>query len=161
MVPSPRQFLLLALLWGVVGWLTSAAWSYLDLNAPLPDAFYTYYAVRAPLVGALAGVLWAPVVCAGLVPGRASAVAGRALGLAVETRTRWLVRGVQGVVTGICIGPTGTILSLLIWPNDAQNSRWDAFRWGAFIWYADWWLFVPIGTVGGLLSLWVARRWRS
>jgi len=160
-VPSLRQFALLALLWAAVAWVTSAVWGMHDLHRSFKDAFFHYYAVRAPFVGAISGILWAPVLCAGMVPGRASALAGRPAGLSVESRTRFWVRGLQGVITGILVGPTGTILSLLIWPNDTQNNRMEAFKWGAFIWYSDWKIFVPAGTLAGVLSVWVALRLRK
>ncbi|MSP56881.1 MAG: hypothetical protein EXR69_14950 [Myxococcales bacterium] len=159
-MPSLRQFALLAGLWAAVAWVTSAVWGVHDLHQSWREAFFHYYAVRAPFVGALSGVLWAPVLCAGMVPGRASALAGRPVGLAVERRTRLWVRALQGSITGILVGPTGTVLSLLIWPNDSQNSRWEAFKWGGFIWYSDWKIFVPAGTIAGILSVWVALRLR-
>lgn len=157
-MPTGRQFLLLAALWAAVGWFTSAAWGVYDQRLGLLDALVSYYALRAPLVGALIGVLWAPVLCFHPLPGRASSMAGRAPGLAVEAPTRRIARFVQGVVVGTLIGPSGTTLTLLLWPNDVQNTRWEAFRWGAFIWYTDWPVFVPIGTVAGLVSVWVAVR---
>ncbi len=160
-MPTFRQFLLLSLLWAAVAWITSAIWGVMDLHQPWREAFFHYYAVRAPFVGAVVGILWAPVLCAGMVPGRPSRLAGRLPGLAVEGRTRLWVRAIQGSVTGVLIGPTGTILSLLIWPNDTQNSRWEAFKWGGFIWYSDWKIFVPIGTIAGILSVWVALRLRQ
>lgn len=159
-MPTLRQFTLLALLWAVVAWVTSTVWAVYDLHSTFAEALTHYYTVRAPLVGAIAGVLWAPILCARIVPGRPSRLAGRAPGLAVESRTRGLILGAQGIVTGVLIGPTGTILSLLIWPNDVQNSRWEAFKWGALIWYSDWWIFVPAGTAAGVLSVWVALRLR-
>lgn len=157
-MPTRRQFLLLAALWAAVGWLCSAAWGMYDQRLGFADAAVAYYAVRAPFVGVLIGLAWAPILCMHPLPGRASGMAGRAAGLAVEAPTRRIARFVQGVVVGTLIGPSGTTLTLLIWPNDVQNTRWDAFRWGAFIWYADWPVFVPIGTVAGLLSVWVAVR---
>lgn len=159
-MPSPRQAVLLALLWGVVGWLTAAAWGVLAQNYGFADALTRYYAVRAPLVGAGAGLAWAPVLCLGLLPGRASALADRAAGLAVERPTRALFRGLQGAVVGQLVGASATIVLLFLWPNEMQNSRMDAFKWAGLFWRVYWWLFIPCGAVAGWLSVLVARHAR-
>ena len=56
-MPSARQFALLAVLWAAVAWLTSAVWGVHDLHKSWGDAFFHYYAVRAPLIGAVSGLL--------------------------------------------------------------------------------------------------------
>lgn len=160
-MPSPRQFLLLALLWALLGWGTGALWAMRASDVALAAALGHYYAVRAPLVGAIAGAIWAPILCRGYVPGRASALAGRAAGLAVESRTRRLFRFLQGAVIGQVVGLSMTIALLVIWPNEMQNSRWDAFKWAFVFWKLYWWLFVPAGALAGMLSVAVARRMRS
>jgi hypothetical protein len=159
-MPAPRQFLMLALLWALVGWGTGALWAMRAADVALGAALGHYYAIRAPLVGALAGVLWAPVLCRGSLPGRASALAGRAAGLAVESRTRRIFRVVQGAVVGQLVGVSMTVVLLLLWPNEMQNTRWDAFKWAYVFWKLYWWLFVPAGAVAGMVSVAVARRWR-
>lgn len=156
-MPQPRHLVILALLWGLVAWLVAAAWGVMARQAELGDALTQYYAVRAPLVGAVAGMLWAPVLTLGAIPGRASALAGRPAGFAVERRTRWVFRGVQGVLTGQLIGATATFMLLFIWPNDMQNSRMDALKWGALFWRLYWYLFIPTGAVAGLVSVVVTR----
>lgn len=153
-----RQFLLLALLWGLIAWGTAAFWAMTSGETEFAVAIEHYYAVRAPLVGSLAGMAWAPLLCWGYIPGRASQLAGRAVGLAVESRTRHLFRVVQGAVVGQLVGLTMTIALLFIWPNDMQNDRSDAFKWAFVFWKLYWWIFVPAGAVAGMLSVAVARR---
>ncbi len=157
-MPSLRQFLLLALLWAVLSWLTTAAWGIAAQNYAFTDAFTRYYALRAPLVGAAAGVIWAPALCAGMIPGRASAIAHRSAGLAVERPTRWLMRGLQGAFVGQLVGTTATFALLFLWPNDMQNTRMDALKWGGVFWRVYWWLFVPCSAVAGVLSVTIALR---
>lgn len=158
-MPNPRQLVILSLLWGLVAWLVAAAWGVMAQQAAMGDALTRYYAVRAPLVGALAGILWAPVLTLGALPGRASALAGRRAGLAVERRTRWILRGIQGVVTGQAIGASATFMLLFIWPNDMQNTRMDALKWGVVFWRLYWYLFIPTGALAGVISVWVAGIW--
>lgn len=157
-MPSFRQALLLALLWALIAWLTTTAWSLRAQQAELVAAATHYYALRAPFVGAFVGLVWAPVLCRGYLPGRASALAGRAAGLAVETRTRQIFRLLQGAVIGQLVGASGTVVLLLLWPNDMQNTRMDAFKWAAVFWKLYWWLFIPTGAIAGMLSNYVARR---
>lgn len=152
-VPSLRQFLLQALLWAVVAWLVGGLWAFKAQSAEIGEALTRYYSVRAPLVGAVAGVLWAPLLLRGTLPGRASRLAGRPRGLAVERRTRLLLRLLQGAVVGQMIGATATVMLLVVWPNDMQNTRWDAFKWGFVFWKLYWYLFIPSGTIAGMLAL--------
>ncbi len=157
-MPKPGQFLILALLWGAVAWSVAAAWGVMAKQAEVGNALTQYYALRAPLVGAVAGMLWAPLLTLGALPGRASALAGRPAGFAVESRTRWVFRGLQGVVVGQLIGATATFLLLFIWPNEMQNTRMDALKWGALFWRLYWYLFIPAGAVAGLISVVVTRK---
>lgn len=155
-MPSARQFLFLAVLWAVMAWLTTGVWAVKAQDAAFAEALTRYYAVRSPVVGAIAGGVWAPVLCAGYLPGRAGAMVGRRDGLAVERRTRALFRIAQGAVTGQIVGASATVLLLLIWPNDMQNTRWDAFKWGFVFWRLYWYLFIPAGAIAGVLSVWIA-----
>lgn len=150
--------MLLGLLWAVLAWLTTAAWGMSAQDYTFSDAFTRYYAIRAPLVGAVSGILWAPVLCAGMIPGRASALAHRPAGLAVERPTRWLLRGLQGALVGQLVGTTATFALLFLWPNDMQNTRMDALKWGGVFWRVYWWLFVPCSAVAGVLSVTIALR---
>ena len=159
-MPSPRQLLLLALLWAVVGWLTTAAWGVIAQNYGFADALTRYYALRAPAVGAMAGLVWAPILCAGMLPGRASALADRAPGLAVERPTRWIFRGLQGAVVGQLVGASATFVLLFLWPNEMQNTRMDALKWAGVFWRVYWWLFIPCGALAGLLSVLIAVKVR-
>ncbi len=156
LMPSARQFVFLTTLWAVMAWLTTAVWAVKAQDAAFADALTRYYTVRSPFVGAIAGGLWAPVLCAGYLPGRAGAMVGRRAGLAVERRTRAIFRIVQGAVTGQVVGASATVLLLLIWPNDMQNTRWDAFKWGFVFWRLYWYLFIPAGALAGILSVWIA-----
>lgn len=142
----------------MLAWLTTAFWGVVAQKYDFADALTRYYAVRAPVVGALSGIVWAPVLCAGMLPGRASALAHRAAGLAVERPTRWLWRGIQGVMVGQLVGATATFALLFLWPNDMQNSRMDALKWGGVFWSTYWWIFVPCSAVAGVLSVTIAVR---
>ena len=157
-MPKPGQLVILALLWGAVAWGVAAAWGVMAKQTDLGDALTQYYALRAPVVGAVAGMLWAPLLTLGALPGRASALAGRPPGFAVERGTRWAFRGLQGVVVGQLIGATATFLLLFIWPNEMQNTRMDALKWGALFWRLYWYLFIPAGAVAGLISVVVTRK---
>lgn len=157
-VPSLRQLVLLSALWGLIAWFTTAVWGVVAQNYGFADALTRYYAVRAPVVGAVFGALWAPILCAGMLPGRASALADRPPGLAVERRTRWLLRGVQGAVVGQLVGASATIALLFLWPNDMQNTRMDALKWAGVFWRVYWWLFIPCGALAGVLSVLIALR---
>lgn len=157
-MPSVRQFLLLALLWACMAWFTTAIWGVVAQHYGFADALTRYYALRAPLVGAVSGVVWAPVLCAGMLPGRASALVHRAPGLAVERRTRLILRGMQGVVVGQLVGASATVALLFLWPNDMQNTRMDALKWTGVFWKLYWWLFIPAGALAGMLSVWIALR---
>lgn len=159
-VPTLRQFVLLAALWGLLAWFTTALWGVVAQNHGFADSLTRYYAVRAPVVGAVAGILWAPILCAGMLPGRASALADRAPGLAVERPTRWLFRGIQGAVVGQLVAGSATFALLFLWPNDMQNTRMDALKWAGVFWRVYWWLFIPCGAVAGVLSVLIALRVR-
>lgn len=160
-MPSARQLLVQALLWAFVAWLVGAAWSMKAQSAELGEALFRYYTIRAPFVGALAGLVWSPAVLVGNLPGRASQLARRGRGLAVEKRTRVVLRLLQGAVVGQLIGGTATVLLLLVWPNDMQNTRWDALKWGFVFWKLYWYLFVPSGIVAGMLAVWVGSWGRA
>lgn len=157
-MPTLRQIAILAALWGFVAWGVATAWGVMAQDAALGDALTRYYAIRAPLVGAGAGIVWAPILSLGAFPGRASSVAGRAVGLAVEKRTRNTLRAVQGIVIGQLIGATATFMLLFIWPNEMQNDRFDAMKWGYLFWRLYWYLFIPAGALAGLVSVWVTMQ---
>ncbi len=157
-MPTLRQFVLLGLLWAVIAWLTTAAWGMSAQKYGFADALTRYYALRAPLVGAVMGVVWAPLLCAGMLPGRASALAHRARGLAVERPTLRLFRLLQGATVGQLVGATTTVALLFLWPSDMQNTRMDALKWGGVFWKLYWWLFVPCSAVAGVLSVTIALR---
>jgi hypothetical protein len=157
-MPSLRQFVLLGALWAAMAWVTTAIWGMAAQHFGLAESFTRYYALRAPLVGAFAGVAWGPVLCAGMLPGRASALAHRAPGLAVERPTRWMLRGLQGVVVGQLVAASVTVALLFLWPNDLQNTRFEALKWTFVFWKLYWWLFIPCGALAGVLSVTIARR---
>lgn len=158
-MPSVRQVLLLAGLWSVMAWLTTAVWGVIAQDFGFAEALEAYYALRAPIVGAVAGTLWAPVLCAGHLPGRASALAHRPAGMAVESRTRRLFRVLQGAAVGQLVGVSATFALLFLWPNDMQSSRMDAVKWAKVFWGLYWYVFVPACAVAGVLSVWVAVRY--
>lgn len=137
-MPNLRQTVLLCILWAAVAWLTTAAWGMIAQDAGFGDSLTKYYAIRAPLVGAVAGAAWAPILC-GLPGGR-----------------RWRLRLVQGAVAGQLVGSSATCLLLFLWPNEMQNDRMDAFKWAKTFWALYWYVFIPAGVVAGVLSIWIA-----
>lgn len=154
-MPTARQFLLQALLWALVAWLVSALWALKAPGVEVAEALTRYYSLRAPVAGALTGLVFTPLLCMGNLPGRASALAHRSRGLAVERPTRLLLRTLQGAVLGQVVGASATALLLLMWPNENWNTRWDALKWAAFFWKTDWYIFIPSGVLFGGLAVWV------
>lgn len=159
-MPSARQLVVQALLWAVVAWFVAVLWAVKAQSVEVGEALLRYYSVRAPLAGVAAGLLWSPVMLVGQIPGRASALAGRGRGLAVERRTRLVLRTLQGAVVGQLVGGTGTVILLLMFPNDMQNTRLDALKWGFVFWKLYWYLFIPSGVVAGAVAVWVGT-WGS
>lgn len=157
-VPSLRQVVLLSALWAVAAWLVTALWGIAAQEQGFADALTAYYAVRAPVVGAVGGALWAPFLVNLPLNRAPSAVGGPEIRLAVEPRTRRALRVIQGVLVGQAMGATVTILLLFLWPNDYQNDRMDALKWGLLFWKLYWYLLPPSGAVVGVLSVWIAVR---
>lgn len=60
---------------------------------------------------------------------------------------------------GQFVGATATLLLLLIWPNDMQNTRMDAFKWAKVFWGLYWYILVPAGALAGVLGVRVAVRY--
>jgi hypothetical protein len=54
---------------------------------------------------------------------------------------------------GQVIGGTATVMLLALWPNDMQDTRWDAFKWGFVFWKLYWYIFIPSGVVAGVLAV--------
>jgi hypothetical protein len=155
-VPSARQYGQLAATWAAVAWGTTVAWSITAQDPVIAHALESYYTWRAPLVGAVAGVLWAPVLCAAWLPRRAGLFAFKRTGPIGQRRAFTGVHLLQGSLVGQLVGAFATVLLLLAWPNDLQNTRVDAFKWAAFTWKLYWFLFVPAAATAGILSAWVA-----
>ncbi len=149
-----------------MAWLTTAAWGQHAQHFPFIDSFTRYYARRAPLVGLVAGVLWAPLFCvasesAGRAGGRGGAEGAGAEPEGAEeeiARSRpWLYAGLQGLALGPLVSATATVALLFVWPSDLQNDRFEAVKWSLRFWRLSWWLLVPLGALSGLLSIAVAR----
>lgn len=157
-MPSLRQYTLLAALWAVMAWFTVELWGLAAHEYSSAAEMTRFYALRAPIVGALAGVIWAPVLCAGHLPGRASALAHRPAGLAVESPTRRLFRLLQGGAVGQLVGMSVTFGLLFVWPRDWWNSS-HPFVYAKVLWGTFWYLFVPCCAAAGVLSVWVAVRY--
>jgi hypothetical protein len=165
--PSFRQLALICVVWATIAWYTVAMWSLrsasldAEMLAQIPEAFTHFYALRAPVVGAVAGLVWAPVFSLGYHPGRV--VPGHDEGRDVVAedphhRHRW--RFIRGAIFGQFVGATATFALLFLWPNEMQNSRWDAVKWGLVFWRLNWFLFVPAAAGAGVLSVWMSMRHR-
>ena len=146
-----------------MAWLTTAAWGQHAQHFRFIDSFTRYYALRAPLVGLVAGVVWAPLF------GVASEVCVRA-GMrddrwrAMARPLSWLYAVLQGLALGPLVSATATVALLFVWPNDFQNDRFDAGKWALRFWGLYWWLLVPFGALSGVLSIvaaWCARPARK
>lgn len=157
-MPSLRQVVLLSALWAVAAWLVTALWGVAAQEQGFADALTAYYALRAPLVGAVGGAMWAPFLVN--LPLSRAPVAGGTLRfrLAIDPRTRLALRTLQGVVVGQLMGATVTVLLLFLWPNEYQNDRMDALKWGLLFWRLYWYLLPPAGAVVGVLSVWIATH---
>ncbi len=159
--PSWRQLGQICLVWAVVAWYTVAVWTWKATDADLAGAFGAHYAVRAPLVGALMGLLWSPLFVLGYHPARA--MLASALGLdivASDPARRHIGRHFRGAVLGQLVGASISLTLLLVWPIELMNSRWDAVKWVALFWKLYWYLFVPAGAVAGAGSVAMAVRHR-
>lgn len=155
-MPSLRQYGQLAGIWSAVAWGTTVAWSIKAQDPGIAQALQSYYTWRAPVVGAVAGLLWAPVLCAAWLPRRAGLLAFKRSGPLGRRRAFTGAHLLQGSLLGQLVGAFATVLLLLAWPNELQNTRVDAFKWAAFTWKLYWFLFVPAAAIAGILSAWVA-----
>lgn len=166
--PSFRQLAVICIVWATVAFYTVVVWT-LKATPPIqgtlaeqiPVAMTGFYAIRAPLVGALAGFLWSPVFSLGYHPRRL--LPGHEEGRDVsneDTPWRHAMRYFRGAVIGQFVGATATFGILFLWPNEMQNTRWDAIKWGLVFWKLYWYLFVPAAVLAGVLSVWMAVRHR-
>ncbi len=162
MFPSFRQLLVIGIVWAVVAWYTVAVWAMKAVDAPFGEAFSTFYALRAPIVGALMGLAWSPVFALGYHPRRLRL--GHDEGrdpFKDDPRLRHLVRLFRGALVGQVVGGAATFALLFLWPNEMQNTRWDALKWGFTFWGLYWYMFVPAAAAAGVLSVWMAMRHRE
>lgn len=161
MFPSRRQLALICLVWAVVAWYTVAVWTWKATDTDLAGAFGAHYAVRAPLVGALMGLVWSPLFVLGYQPARVLFAA--ALGrdpIAEDTTRRHVGRHFRGAILGQLVGASISLTLLVVWPIELMNSRWDAVKWVAVFWKLYWYLFVPAGAFAGAASVAMAARHR-
>lgn len=166
--PSFRQLVVICVVWATVAFYTVVMWT-LKATPPivgtLPEQFVvamtTFYAVRAPIVGALSGLVWSPVFSLGYHPRRLRPGHDEGRDLSQEdTPWRHRLRYLRGAVVGQFVGGTATFAILFTWPNEMQNTRWDAIKWGLVFWRLYWYLFVPAAALAGVLSVWMAVRHR-
>ena len=171
MCPSLRQLALRCLVWAVVAWYTVAVWAITANSTGGVTAFAHYYAVRAPFVGALMGLVWSPVFALGYHPKRLRGGhdAGRDP-FAEDTGWRHWMRFLRGAVIGQLVGASTSFLLLYFWPMEMQRTwndatKWaavtDAVKWAAVFWGLYWYLFVPAAGVAGVVSVWMALRHRE
>ena len=157
--PSARQLVLICLVWAVVAWYTVAVWAVRAAHADVSSAFAHYYAIRAPLAGAVMGLLWSPVFALGYHPRRLRWAHGLGRDLfAEDSPLRHALRFLRGAALGQVVGATISVLILFVWPNEMQNTRWDALKWAAFTWKLYWYLLAPAAALAGGLSVWMAIR---
>lgn len=159
--PSRRQLALICLVWAVVAWYTVAVWTWKTTDTGWAGAFGTPYAVRAPLVGAVMGLLWSPLFVLGYQPARVlfAAAMGRDP-VAEDTTRRHVGRHFRGAILGQLVGASISLALLALWPIELMNSRWDAVKWVAVFWKLYWYLFVPAGALAGAASVAMAARHR-
>ena len=161
MFPSKRQLALICLVWAVVAWYTVAVWTWKATETDFAGAFGTHYAIRAPLVGAIMGLLWSPLFVLGYQPARV--LLANLTGtdpVAGDTRRRHIGRHFRGAVLGQLVGASISLTLLAVWPIELMNTRWDAVKWVAVFWKLYWYLFVPAGALAGAASVAMAARHR-
>ena len=166
--PSFRQLVVICVLWGTVAFYTAAMWTYKTtspdigtLAERISTATSSFYAVRSPLMGVLAGLLWSPVFSWGYHPHRLRPGHEEGRDVATEdTFRQHAVRYLRGAFVGQFVGATATFGILFVWPNEMQNTRWDAIKWGLVFWKLYWYLFVPAAAFAGVLSVWMSLRHR-
>lgn len=160
--PSLRQLGLICLVWAIIAWYTVAVWAMKATDADAAAAFSHYYAVRAPLVGAVMGFLWSPLFVLGYQPGRLLRGHGEGRDLFAEDAVlRHGLRFLRGAILGQLAGAASTCVLLFIWPNEMQNTRWDALKWAAVFWKLYWYMFVPAAGFAGVVSVLMAVRHRE
>lgn len=166
-----RQLALICLVWAVVAWYTVAVWAMATNATEGVGAFAHYYAIRAPLIGALMGLVWSPVFALGYHPKRLrhGHDAGRDL-FAEDHGWRHWMRFLRGAALGQLVGASISFLLLYFWPTELQHTwkdaiKWaavtDAIKWAAVFWRLYWYLFVPAAGVAGVVSVWMALRHRE
>lgn len=160
--PSLRQLLLICLVWAAVAWYTVAVWAMKATDTGWTSAFSYFYAVRAPAVGALMGLLWSPVFALGYHPRRLKAahVEGRDV-FAEDTRMSHWLRFADGAINGQLVGASISFVLLYLWPIEMQNTRLEAIKWAAVFWKLYWYMFVPAAGFAGVTSVWMALRHRE
>lgn len=150
--PPARAVLGLALGWGLLGWGAAAVLA-LQNDHQFPDALWWSYALRSLVIGAGAGGLGSPLLCAPLGMGW----------LPVQMPVRATLAGfmgmlVQRAVIGLVIGVIGTFVLLFVWPNEMQNDRLDALKWTGFFWTTHRAVMLPAAMGGGVLGGWAGGR---
>jgi len=159
--PSFRQLVLIAIVWATVAWYTVAVWAMKAVDAPFSEAFSTFYALRAPVVGAVMGILCSPVFALGYQPRRLRLGHDEGRDLFIDdARLRHGLRLLRGAFVGQLVGAAATFTLLFLWPNQMQNTRWDALKWGFTFWGLYWYMFVPAAAAAGALSVLMAMRHR-
>lgn len=149
-------------MWAVIAWYTLAVWAMKASDVDLGDAFGHYYAIRAPLVGAIMGLVWSPIFALGYHPTRLRNAHDEGRDLFAEDSTfRHWFRFVRGAFFGQLVGASISFVLLFLWPNEMQNTRWDALKWAAAFWKLYWYMFVPAAGIAGALSVWMALRHRE
>lgn len=134
-----------ALIWSLVGWIVAILLSFRLAERSFWEAITWYYAWRAPGVAFVLGFLFSPMFQQ-YSPSEEGVRSRR------SRFKRLLWQGVRTVVPALLLSSFGLFLVLFIWPNDMQNSRFDAWKWCGFYWYHHSLLLGSAAVVGGILS---------
>jgi hypothetical protein len=91
-------------------------------------------ALRALCAGAVAGLVWAPLLSWTRLPAWGAAL------------------------TGLPVGLTTLLCFFFMWPHEWQSGRLGAWSSARVVAGVYWYLLVPAGLIGGLLTAWWCRR---
>jgi hypothetical protein len=117
-----------------LSYLTAAAILATDADKGLRDVWTMLPALRALCAGAVAGLVWAPLLSWTRLPPWGAAL------------------------TGLPVGLTTLLCFFFMWPHEWQSGRMGAWSSARVVAGVYWYLLVPAGLVGGLVTAWWCRR---
>ena len=121
-----------------LSYLTAGAILATDADKGLTDVWTLLPTLRAPCAGALAGLIWAPLLTWSRMPTWGAALAGVPAGI---TALMWF---------------------FFLWPHEWQPGRFGAWNSARVVVGVYWYLLLPAGILGGALAaIWSRREPRA